>query len=565
MCDAIARQRGENDPADFILATGDVAFSGKGDEYKLAIGFFDAISSASGVPKDRIFCIPGNHDIERERQKLCFHGARHILQSQSHVDSLLWPGEELETLLRREQNYRKFQESYFAGQKKTWAADGLGYVSCISIADVRLAIVGLDSAWLAEGGLSDHGKLLIGERQAINALSLAGNLEPHIVIGMAHHPLHLLNEFDRLPVQNRIEQFCHFFHCGHLHEPEVRNVRYTGAGCLMLAAGASFETRHSQNTYSFVTLDLLRGHRTIKTFQYKPTSGMFSFTSTEEYPVEVTPVGTCSIGELASAMKGYRTSLSPFANYLSAVLLEMKSEIPIPAQNGHIFGSLAVLQAQPDTDLKSKTINFMVFKNVLRVFYKRIPLSEIFGRYGVAVEQYGNILEEICNSQPEFKARLAEREKESQMLGSGAPQEAFPNTVALLEQLATEHEWTLLREQAERRLSSPDKKIAILAKRMLAQSLAHSAESADKAAAAEHYRSLIKDGSADSVDAKNLAILLIDAEKFEEARGIVLDGIVRFPANTADSFFQVGLKIVEATGDRKFRKRLETAMVGRGS
>jgi hypothetical protein len=226
---------------------------------------------------------------------------------------------------------------------------------------------------------------------------------------------------------------------------------------------------------------------------------------------------------------------------------------------------LAVLQAQPDTDLKSKTINFMVFKNVLRVFYKRIPLSEIFGRYGVAVEQYGNILEEICNSQPEFKARLAEREKESQMLGSGAPQEAFPNTVALLEQLATEHEWTLLREQAERRLSSPDKKIAILAKRMLAQSLAHSAESADKAAAAEHYRSLIKDGSADSVDAKNLAILLIDAEKFEEARGIVLDGIVRFPANTADSFFQVGLKIVEATGDRKFRKRLETAMVGRGS
>jgi 3',5'-cyclic AMP phosphodiesterase CpdA len=62
MCEDIVRQRKEGTSADFILATGDLAFSGKVEEYELAAGFFDAVSAASGVAENRIFCIPGNHD-----------------------------------------------------------------------------------------------------------------------------------------------------------------------------------------------------------------------------------------------------------------------------------------------------------------------------------------------------------------------------------------------------------------------------------------------------------------------------------------------------------------------
>ncbi len=150
--------------------TGDLAFSGKADDYALAAGFFDALTAASGVPKERIFCIPGNHDIDRDRQKLSFLGARTFLQDQNRTDALLAGGEDLETLLERQENYRRFQNSYFTGQDRTPTADGLGYVSRLTIEDVRLAIVGLDSAWLAQGGVEDHGKLLIGERQLINAI-----------------------------------------------------------------------------------------------------------------------------------------------------------------------------------------------------------------------------------------------------------------------------------------------------------------------------------------------------------------------------------------------------------
>jgi len=147
---------------------------------------------AAGVPREHIFCIPGNHDIDRECQKMCLLGARHFAQGQNQIDVLLSPGDDLETLLKRQENYRSFQSSYSIGQERDKTADGLGYVSWLSIEDLRVAIVGVDSALLAEGGASDHGKLLIGERQIINAIDLAIRGDPHIVIAMAHHPFHLL-------------------------------------------------------------------------------------------------------------------------------------------------------------------------------------------------------------------------------------------------------------------------------------------------------------------------------------------------------------------------------------
>ena len=78
----------------------------------MVASFFDALLGAAGVPREHIFCIPGNHDIDRERQKMCFLGARNFAQGQNQIDVLLSPGEDLETLLKRQENYRNFQRSY---------------------------------------------------------------------------------------------------------------------------------------------------------------------------------------------------------------------------------------------------------------------------------------------------------------------------------------------------------------------------------------------------------------------------------------------------------------------
>lgn len=564
MCDHIARQHADGVTLDFILATGDLAFSGQVDEYKLAASFFDALSEASGVVKDNIFCVPGNHDVDRERQKICFHGARTLLQNENQVDLLLSPAEDLETLRKREEAYRQFQASYFEAQDRICTADGLGYVSCISLGEVRIAILGLDSAWLAEGGMEDHGKVLIGERQVINALEQANTLDPHIVIGMAHHPFHLFLEFDRQIVQNRIQRACRFFHCGHLHELES-SIGYSSTSCLTFSAGASFKTRHSQNTYSIVTLDLLNALSTVHIAHYNPREGCFSITPTRDYRFEL-PAITCSITELAQVMEAYSAKLAPWSHYLSALLLDQKGDLPILVQNNCAFGSIDVIQGLTDNDLKQKTFEFMSFKNVLRVFYKRVPLSEIFVQHGAVVEQYVDFLRNLSSKDSELKSRLAVQEKDAKSLANAQPHEGFSHTTLLLQELADDGEWELLRGRAQRHMDSPDPTVAIHAKRMLALSLAHSEKATDKKMAIQIYRSLTSDRSTDFTDAGNLAILLMEVigdDGLEEAKKVLLNGIGTFPLK-ASYYLEIGHMIVKQTGDKNFRRQLESAVEERG-
>jgi 3',5'-cyclic AMP phosphodiesterase CpdA len=204
-CDIKNRYSGAT-AADFILLTGDLAFSGHAQEYQLVEHFLDAIVEASGVARERIFCIPGNHDIQRESQRMSFSGTRTFVQSQNELDSIL-SQDDLHTLLKRQENFRTFQATYFIGQHRQATEDKLGYVSMLEINGLRVALVALDTAWLSEGGIEDHGKLLAGERQVINALTDAAKLASHVTVAMGHHPLHLLQELTAGPYRAESERF----------------------------------------------------------------------------------------------------------------------------------------------------------------------------------------------------------------------------------------------------------------------------------------------------------------------------------------------------------------------
>lgn len=50
---------------DAILVTGDIAFKGHPDEYKVAYAWLMELAKACGCPPARIFVVPGNHDVDR--------------------------------------------------------------------------------------------------------------------------------------------------------------------------------------------------------------------------------------------------------------------------------------------------------------------------------------------------------------------------------------------------------------------------------------------------------------------------------------------------------------------
>jgi predicted MPP superfamily phosphohydrolase len=560
MADSIRQRRVRGLTLDFILVTGDLAFSGKKEEYALVERFFDELASAASIPKERIFCIPGNHDINRSRQRLCFQGARAALTSPNVVDPLLSSdSDDLATLKLRQEAYRDFQSSYFSAQDRTVTSDGLGYVSSLVIEHITLAIVGLDSAWLAEGGIADHGNLLVGERQVIDALNTAADLDPHIVIGMAHHPLHLLRDFDRIAATRQITERCHFYHCGHLHRPESYGAGFDASACLTVAAGASFETRESQNSYSLVKLDLFAGARTLTTIQYDPAHGAFEFSSEVPFPIRLSPAPMCTVGELAEAITTFDAMLAPHSHYLAALLLETKTEVPIPGQGGHAFGGLAVLKSLPEDDYCRKVQDFLRFGNVLSVLSGRRPLAELLAQHGNAVSAYGADLHSRCEFDVGLARRLAQQEADVRKLTSAQPKVSF--TVDLFADLVQAQEWRILAEQARRHLENRDNATQVQARRMLAFALAHGTDVSDRNEAVLAYRSLIGDGLAEAQDCGNLATLLLDMDRPDEAKSVVLQSIAVSSGRDLERLTEIGQRIIGVTGDRAFRKQIEAAIV----
>jgi hypothetical protein len=206
----------------------------------------------------------------------------------------------------------------------------------------------------------------------------------------------------------------------------------------------------------------------------------------------------------------------------------------------------------------------MAFRNALRVLYGRLSLADIFVQHGAAVVEYGNALQQLCTTQSALKARLTEYEQDARVLASTEPLESFTHTGGLLAELAGAKEWALLREQAQRHVDSPDAAVATDAKRMLALSLASSPETTDKSAAIDLYQSLAQNDSLRTSDIGNLVTLLMEVGRVDEAKVVVLDGIKKSPAKQSDHLLQIGQRIVEATGDRTFRKQMEAAEGERG-
>ena len=559
MCRDIERKRESGMKADFILISGDIAFSGKAKEYDRAKEFLAKLQSHSGVPTERIFCVPGNHDIDRSRQRNAFVGALHRLQTLSDINELLCDSEELTTLLVRQENYRNFQESYFSTQCKVWTSEGLAYISKLTIGDVVFAIVGLNSAWLSEGGESDHGKLLIGERQAIGAISIAldDGDSPDVVIAMAHHPFRLLQEFDRLPVQHRIERSVQFFHHGHLHQAEARMGGPNGSQCLTVAAGAAYAGREYDNSYYFVTLNPLESTRSTQFYQYYSTLGTYSLSGEEErYSIDFAPRETCNMLALAEAMTAYNPILNPFAYYIAALILGHKSEFPIPVQDGYTFGSIEATKILNADDLSAKSAGLANFRNILHIHYGRKTLEEILDTYGDIIIEYGTALNAACGPDPSLLSRLTERDQDARKMAGSRPSPESSYTLSLLEELKDSGDWSELREQAGRHMESPHLSIATTAKRMYALALASTGDLDDKAKAIDIYKFLVNSGSQDSLDFINLAFLLMNAGNMDEAVQVVIEGFRLFQDNKR-LFHDVGNQIVAATGDRTLRERFD--------
>jgi predicted phosphodiesterase len=240
---------------DLILVSGDIAYSGQPAEYELARAFFDDLLAAVDLPPERLFLVPGNHDVDRDLVSFPAEATAGMLTDRDRTNQVLSQRKNRQLMLERFQGYAAFVNDYFAHLR--FDDDNYFSVRVLSLAGLQVAILGLNSAWVSASDQDRANGLLLGERQAREALRLAEGAD--LRIALFHHPFDWLRDFDREECEALLMRDCDLILHGHLHRTGLTWQETPDARAMVVAAGASYDTRQSRNSYNLLQLDLEAG------------------------------------------------------------------------------------------------------------------------------------------------------------------------------------------------------------------------------------------------------------------------------------------------------------------
>lgn len=258
---------------DFVFVTGDIAFSGKTEEYVLAQRFLNELIRITGVSKKQVFLIPGNHDVDRtqiseeSRNILSKLGSRHA------VNELLENPIDRATIMKRFENYGRFFNEYF-GKEPLFDVDHYYYVEKRAVADKSIAVLGLNSAW-ASSSDQDQLNLFLGERQVRQAIRHPDSLSADVRIVLMHHSFDWLRDFDADNCEPLLLDKGNIVLHGHLHRTSIIHRQTPNRNSILIGAGASYETREHLNSYSLAHIDLHKRTGSLYLRTYSDKDGGF--------------------------------------------------------------------------------------------------------------------------------------------------------------------------------------------------------------------------------------------------------------------------------------------------
>ncbi|NOT87028.1 MAG: hypothetical protein HOP03_02480 [Lysobacter sp.] len=263
---------------DLVFCTGDIAYGETGssplkDQYAKAKIFFDRILEICGrpgapLPHDRLFVVPGNHDVNRRSIDSDAQATltRWASDAQTHINEINQRFNdrttEFKNAIKRLDEYSEFVSDYLPHQHD---ADGRHhYARVVEIDDLSVGIVGLNSAWSCAGPEDDRNLWLPAEWQFNAAARTLGN-KAHLKIGIVHHPVAWLNAADRTTTSARISTDVHFYLHGHEHHAWVEPTQ----SHVMIAAGAVGTNATDEFGINITRIDLEKSKGTVHLHGHK--------------------------------------------------------------------------------------------------------------------------------------------------------------------------------------------------------------------------------------------------------------------------------------------------------
>lgn len=239
---------------DLVAITGDIAHSGKAEEYALARQWLNALwKKLGGLKRDRLLLVPGNHDVDRGKvSQLTKLSQSHLLEkkSQDEIAKALSEEDNRRILLARHDAYLDFVGKWTRKRSLLpW------WQQVVNIHGTKVHIAGLDSAWMACGD-DDCSRLLLGRYQLTQTVETTEADGANWRIALLHHPWNYLADFDSGDARRAIHQHRDLVLRGHLHETETVRIvpPDPSRACLELAAGSAYENSKNPNAFQWIEL-----------------------------------------------------------------------------------------------------------------------------------------------------------------------------------------------------------------------------------------------------------------------------------------------------------------------
>ena len=255
LAQSIGQDVGSGLAPDLVIFSGDLAQSGKAEEFALAHHWLEHQLwpvLPGGMSRDRLVLVPGNHDVDRSqisRTAKLSHKDLLAERTQENVRDVLANDGERSLMHQRLAAYLEFTNKWYGSpQSLPWG------LRSFESSGQRIDVSCLDSAWLCQDN-NDRGKLLLGRYQLTQAIATERKADWRIAI--MHHPWDYLAEFDAHDARSFVHQHCDLLLRGHLHQTTTERIIRPDPtrSCLELAAGSLYAGSKWPNAFQWIELD----------------------------------------------------------------------------------------------------------------------------------------------------------------------------------------------------------------------------------------------------------------------------------------------------------------------
>ncbi len=245
---------------DLVAITGDLAYSGKAAEYRLAHDWLErqlwpalTPAGATPLPRDRLLLVPGNHDVDRGAVNFMVKTAQEALLKdcgQNDIAAVLKDPEQRDLFLRRHAAWLDFCAGWYG-----LAPDAPWWQRTLTLGTQRLHCAGLDSAWMSARD-REQGALLLGRWQVHQTVLARGGTDADWTLALLHHPWSCLDDRDTAETRPLIQLHRDLVLRGHRHQTDSAQIVRPDPKrtCLELAAGCVYDGSPYPNAFQWIEL-----------------------------------------------------------------------------------------------------------------------------------------------------------------------------------------------------------------------------------------------------------------------------------------------------------------------